>query len=174
MNETEIKLVFKNKKEIISKLSPILSFDRKVFVHDRYYGRKKSDMNNKNDLIRIRKIGSNLELTYKGKAKINDNICKRKELTVKIDSLKNMEQIIKQLGFRKISECESKRDYYDYKQAKIVFSKFTLPTKLEFMEIEAVSKKNIEVILEKLNSLVTKAEENIFKDFDKIRKKTTY
>jgi predicted adenylyl cyclase CyaB len=168
--EIEIKLIFKNKKEIINKLRPEIKLERKISIYDKYFGKDFLDMKNTHNLIRIRKINDdNAELTFKSKTKNQGNIWQRIELTTTIRSPEIMEKILTHLGFKKISEYKSQREYWKFQDLEIVFIKFTKPAFLEFMEIEGNPRKIREVI-KKLGNNVKEVGEEIFEIFDLKRK----
>lgn len=165
--EIEIKLLFNNKKEIISAL-PTINFCKKIKVRDRYYSQKYSDIRNTHQIIRIRqKFNIFSELTYKGKTKDYKNIWYRKEITTLIKDPRKMHKILILLGFRKIRDCLSEREYWLIDDVEIVFSKFTKPALLEFMEIESDSHEKIRQIVKRLGNRVKEVGEEIFDVFDK-------
>jgi len=169
--EIEIKLLFRNKKAIIDKLKPHVGFKSKINIHDRYYGYDSFDMSNVNNLVRIRTINKEKsELTFKGKAKDKKNIWHRTELNTQIKSPEKMEKILFNLGLNKISEYKSEKEFWNYKKQEIVFAKFTMPARLNFMEIEGNSEKEIKKTVEFLGNDVKEAGEEIFEVFDKARK----
>jgi len=142
--EIEVKLLFKNKKEILFKLGSRVKFKKKVNIHDKYYSRGSFDMSNTHSLLRIREVkDADTELTYKGRVRDKKNIWHRVELTTKISSSKEMEKILKALGFNKISEYRSEKEYWIFDSLEIIFAKFTSPTYLEFMEIEGRTERKI-------------------------------
>lgn len=168
--ELEIKLLFKNKKKIISKLGRGMKFKKKADIYDRYYNKKHSNMKNIHSLIRIREIThSGAELTYKGKTKDKNNIWHRVELTTQIFSPEIIDKILISLGFNKISEYKSKREYWKFNGLEIIFIKFISPTPLEFMEIEGNSEKKIRNTIKKLGNDVEEVGEEIFEIFDQKR-----
>jgi predicted adenylyl cyclase CyaB len=169
--EIEIKLIFKNKNKIINKLKPEIKLERKISIYDKYFSKDFLDMKNTHNLIRIRKINNNndAELTFKSKTKNQGNIWQRTELTTTIQSPEIMEKILTHLGFKKISEYKSQREYWKFQDLEIIFIKFTKPAFLEFMEIEGKPKKILEVI-KKLGNNVKEVGEEIFEIFDLKRK----
>lgn len=171
MKEIEIKLIFKNKDKIIKILKPDIRFIEKIKLHDSYYGLK-NDMSNKNVLFRIRRKGNNHnELTYKGRALDKKNIWHRIELTTHIESPIVIEKILEQINFKKISEYKSEKEVYGCNGLEICFTKFTLPAKLEFMEIEGKSEKKIRNLVNKIGTNAQEVGEEIFKTFDRVRNK---
>ena len=166
--EIEIKLLFKNKKSIIAALQPQIKSKGYFFVRDTYFGHKNTTMENTHELFRIRETNKkNTELTLKGKAADKKNIWHRTELTIKIDSSETAREILAYLGFQKIREYESRKEHWDYDGAEITFAKFFKPARLEFMEIEGKSNKQIRALVKKLENKVQEAGEEIFKVFDK-------
>ncbi len=170
--EIEIKLLFKNKKAIINKLKPHIKLKSKINIHDRYYGYDNFDMSNVNNLVRIRTINKKKsELTFKSKAKDMKNVWHRTELNTWIGSPEKMEKILLNLGLNKISEYKSEKEFWDYKKQEIVFAKFTIPARLNFMEIEGNSKKEIKKTVKLLGNNIKEVGEEIFEVFDRVRKK---
>ena len=170
--EIEIKLLFKNQKKIISMFGSSVKFQKRINLHDTYYGPKNSDMSNKHSLVRIREEkNGKAELTYKGKAKDKKNIWHRIELNTNIGSPEVMKKILNKLGFEQISEYKNEKEYYNYQGLEICFAKFTLPAKLTLMEIEGENETKIRSLVVKLGDNVKEVGEEIFAVFDKARKK---
>jgi len=166
--EIEIKLLFKNKKKIISLLLPEIKFEKKTKIKDRYYSQEHFDMRNIHELIRIREYSDRkAELTYKGRTKDSGHIWERKELTSRIESPEIIDEILLNLGFHKIREYFSKREYWHFNGIKITFSNFIKPKPLKFLEIEGNSKKKIKNVLKRLGDSVQEVGEEIFAIFDK-------
>jgi predicted adenylyl cyclase CyaB len=170
--EIEIKLLFRNKNKIIDKLKPKIKFLKEVEVLDKYFVPHGSQIKNKNNFLRIRKINNVSELTYKGRSENKKRIKTKTELTSIVSSPEIIETILKKLGLKKISEHSSKKEYWFFDDIEIVFVKFIKPAKLTFMEIEASSEKKIENILKKIDGCVSKMKEKDFNIFDKINRKT--
>ncbi len=168
--EIEIKLLFKNKAKIVSSL-PKAKLIKTKTVHDVYYGLGHSDMSNSNQLVRVRNMdGIKTELTYKGKTQDINNVWKRKEINIDLPESKKIQEVLNLLGFNKISEYKSKKEYWQYGKQEISFAYFTLPAKLTFMEIEGPSRKGIEDTVKKIRSYVEeKSQEELFSVFDKAR-----
>lgn len=168
--EIEIKLLFKNKREIVSKLGSKMKFKKKINIYDKYYNRGNFDMSNIHSLLRIREIkDGDTELTYKGRAQEKKNIWHRVELTTKITSSREMEEILRKIGFNKISEYKSEKEYWIFNDLEIIFAKFTSPAYLEFMEIEGKSERKIKNTIQRLKDNVQEVGEEIFEVFDRKR-----
>lgn len=170
--EIEIKLLFKNKREIMGTLRPEIKFLKKIDVLDIYFTKAKSSIKNRNDFIRIRKTKEKKELTYKGRSKNKGKIIKRTELNVGISSVELMEKILIRLGFKKVSEHYSKREYWSFGRIEIAFVKFIKPVHFEYMEIEANSKKTIERLLKRISNYVSAVKEDMFSKFDETNRNT--
>lgn len=170
--EIEIKLLFKSKKRVLEKLGKQTKFVKKVKTYDRYYSQEGDDMSNVNSLLRTREIfGEKTELTYKGKTRGRKNVWHREEITTEIESQDAMDKILKRIGFKKISEYKSEKEYWEYKGLEIVFANFSLPAPLKFMEIEGSSEKKIKEVVRKLEKEVSGAGEEIFEVFDRKRRR---
>lgn len=163
-SETELKLVYKNKKSVVSIIKEIGAKKKSSFkLHDIYFG--KEDMSNKNQLLRLRSRDKNYELTFKGKCKSKGHIWKRTEITVPLQEIKKIQQILNALNFRKISENKSRREIWDLNGLEIVFIDFFFPKKIKIIEIEG-KKSKIQSTFEKLKDVATPVGEDIFEDFD--------
>jgi adenylate cyclase class IV len=169
--EIEIKLLFSDKKKIVSKLEPRIRFLKSVKVLDKYYSFS-NFIKNKSDFFRIRIIDKKAELTYKGRSKNKNGIIKKTELTSEISSSEAIEVILKKAGLEKRSEHRSEKEYWALDDIEIVFVKFIKPAKLIFMEIEGPSKNKIENVLKKIEDCVSIMEESDFNVFDRADKKT--
>ena len=168
--EIEIKLSFKNKKDVLAKLGKKAEFVKKVNVHDIYYGLEDTQMKNSKNIIRVREIkNGKSELTFKSKVEDKNNIWHRIELTTEISSAQTLDKIFSHIGVKKIYEYESEKEYYNFLGMEIVFAKFTLPTLLEFMEIEGDLETDIRRVVNKLGSSVQEVGEGFFNIFDKAR-----
>lgn len=179
--EIEIKLLFKNKKELISALKPQIKFVKRLRIYDRYFSQKHNDMKNLHSLVRIREaleeknaklICKSTDLTYKGKAKNQNNVWHRLELTTKVESSNLMAKILTNIGLKKISEYKNEKEYWKLDGLEIVFANFTKPARLTFMEIEGTSEKKILDLIKRLGNKVQKVGEEIFEVFDKKRNNT--
>jgi len=165
--ETEIKLKYKNKNQIINIIKKLgAKFNEKYELHDTYFSFHK-DMSNKHEIVRIREKGNSSELTFKGKCKSKGNVWKRVELTCKIDNPQIMCEILVNLGLSRIKENMSLREIYLLNGIEIAFIDFTKPSKLSLIEIEG-SQDKIKRIINKLGKSVKEVGEEAFRKFDKV------
>ena len=79
-----------------------------------------------------------------------------------------MENILNLLGFEKLSNYRQVREFYDYLGLELSFARFTFPAKLNFLEIEGKSERQIRQVVKVLDGYVQEVGEEIFKVFDKI------
>lgn len=170
--EIEVKATFQDQQAVINILGTQLTFNKSVSITDTYFSSENS-MSNANNLVRIREINDNkVELTFKGKTIDTDNIWQRTEITTLVDSAANAKAILLQLGLKVVSEYQNTKEYYDYNGLEIVFAKFTLPAKLDFMEIEGDTTTAVTELVQMLGKSITVVGEEIFKVFDQVRDKT--
>ena len=168
MNEIEIKLTYEDEIEIEKILTKTGMIIDEIFdLEDRYYSQKGKGMENTNELVRIRKKGNHIELTYKGKCKDNNNIWTRKEVNVGIDNLEAMHNILLLSGFKMIKENISKRKCWRKGDTKLIFIKYSKPFILKMIEIESSNKEKIQKVMNDLRGLVKEAGEELFNVFDK-------
>jgi predicted adenylyl cyclase CyaB len=169
--EIEIKLDYKSKKLVIARLKEIGAlFCHKAYLEDRYFGLPGTTMSNRNNLLRIRREGKSSELTFKVDCKDKANVWERREMTVKIDSPDVMEEILKNLGFVKLSENKSRREAWSIGRTEAVFISFISPEKMTMLEIEGPEPKMIKKIVARLKGSVWEIGEKSFKRFDDSRK----
>ena len=168
MKEIEIKLSYKDKNKVISKLKEIGAKKRDtVVIEDTYYSLDSTEMSNVNNLLRIReKTGKKPELTFKGNCIEDNGIWERTEINVDLSSAENMKKIIESLKFNFIKCNKTVREYWDYKNVELVFMDFVKPKKLELIEIESEDKSAIEDLTNQLGDEVKIVGEEIFKIFD--------
>jgi len=169
--EIEIKLSYKNKREILDKLGPTAKFAGIKNFHDIYYRFKDNEMKNTNDALRLRITEEASELTYKSKTEDRDNVWHRTELTTTVSSPEILDQILSGVGIQRLYEYQSQKEYWMLDGCEIVFAHFTLPAELDFMEIEGSSEKEIRTVVERLGDSVVEVGENFFKVFDNARNK---
>lgn len=166
--EIEIKLKYKNKKEIISYLEKnLFKLDKIEKIEDKYFGTIQS-MSNKNDLYRIRVLNDQRkELTLKTNFTDKNSVWTRNEYNVAIDNIEDMVIILNNLCCTLIKENVSIREIWTKKDIRLEFIEFVKPVKLKFIEIEGNNIESIDNIVSQLKNNVTRVGEEIFKVFDK-------
>src|SRR3989338_2283373 len=93
------------------------------------------------ELLRVRKIGDETTLCFKGKKEYEDTVKIREELEVTTSSFENTVKILELLGFQKINENKKYRESYHIGKAKFEIDQWgNIP---HFLEIEAPSKKEV-------------------------------
>lgn len=170
--EIEVKLSYEDRNKLTKKLILLgAKKEKTVTLHDSYFGQPGSNMNNSNELTRIRTKDSESELTYKGQCKDKNNVWERTEITVRIKDAGQMKQILQKIGLTQLSENESKREAWKLGKCEILFIDFLKPEKISMLEIEGPSEKDVQKSILQLGSLVQKIGEEAFTKFDKSRKK---
>jgi len=169
--EIEVKLKYKNKKDLIKKLKELGAKKKEnILLEDTYFGAPGANMSNKNSITRVRIKNSESELTYKGQCKDKNNVWERTEITAKIENSEQMKLILQNLGLEKISENKSIREVWILDKCEIVFIDFVKPDKISILEIEGPTEKKVHEIIKKLGTLVDKIGEEAFRKFDEARK----
>lgn len=170
MKEVEIKATYENRNKIIEKLKELgFEFKEKYLLEDYYYSQTGTEMANSKDFIRIRSKGNEKELTFKGKKEKKGNIWERVELNTPVEEPEKFVRIFEELGFNKISENKSNREYWQKENIEFVFVDMIHPTEIHFLEIEADEDK-IKWLMSELGNLVDEAGEEIFEKLDEARR----
>lgn len=167
--EIEVKLTYKNKKEIVKWLKENgFHLAKQKEIQDTYFGAGNHSMSNKNSLYRIRNlVGQKAQLTLKDKCQDQNGVWSRRELEVSIDNIEVMKEILYSLGCILIKENFSQRDIWEDGKVSFEFISFSKPAALSLIEIEGPSQEVIQRIVDKLGDKVQVAGEEIFAIFDK-------
>ena len=166
--EIEIKLTYKDAEAVEKKLENLgIKKEETIDLCDRYYSQTGDSMENTNELVRIRKKGDKIELTFKGKAKDENNVWTREEINVSIGDMESMHTILLRSGYKMIKENASVRSFWRSENAEVVFITYSKPAHLEMIEVECPNNEEIQKVLEGLGDTVEKAGEELFSVFDK-------
>lgn len=166
--EIEIKLTYKNAKAVEERLRTLnLKKEETIDLCDRYYSQTGDSMENTNELVRIRKKGDKIELTFKGKCQDENNVWTREEINVLINDMESMHKILLKSGYNMIKENASVRSYWRAENIEVVFITYSKPAHLEMIEVEGSTDEEIQSVLEGLGDTVEKAGEELFSVFDK-------
>ena len=165
--EIEIKLKYFDREKVSEKLKKMgARLIEKYELEDSYFALSHADMSNAHDLVRVRKKGSKIELTYKGKSEFSGNIWKRDEINIGIDNFNSMVDVLKKLGFNFLSENKSVREVWDLNGVEILFCDIILPAKINYIEIEGPTEERLREVVNKLGNVVAEAGEEIFNILD--------
>jgi|GEM_PF-6682225 len=137
MIEKEIRYVVKDQEGLRSLIKDSgAHYIKTKTKHDIYYGN--SNMNGA--VVRIRISNGKKEIFFKGSVNEKNNLFERIELkgTV-VDPNNKLSEVLSELGLRKISENKAVTTYWKLDDVQISISKFTYPTKLEYIEFESES-----------------------------------
>lgn len=166
--EIEVKLKYKNKKEIINWLKQNgFKLSGKKEIRDSYYGLS-NELSNKNSFYRLRNItGVLTELTLKDSFMDKGGIWLRREINIKIDDFEKMATVLISLGCNLIKEHSSKREIWKKDKVEFMFVDFYRPAKLSLIEIEGPNKETVQELVELLDNKVEIVGEEFFSVFDK-------
>lgn len=171
MKEIEIKLTFKDRNAVLSRLKELGAvFKDKYDLEDYYFSITGTDMSNINDLLRIRKKGNKQELTLKGKCETAGNVWERIEINSPIGDYEAVLKMFDYLKLNKLSINKSSREFWDLNDCEIVFSDIIYPAEISFIEVEGPTKEKVEEVVGLLGNLVNEAGEEIFRRLDEARK----
>ncbi len=127
MIEVEAKYRVK-KPEYIKKIEEIITDEKYEYIDtveeiDTYYNHPCRDFKKTDEVLRIRIRSSGSSkiyiLTYKGPRKYSNEIKSRTEYEVKIHNHRIMDEILQQLGFKKIAVIRKRRRIYRGRRAEI-------------------------------------------------------
>ncbi len=166
--EIEIKLTYKDAESVEKRLEDLgLNKEETIDLCDRYYSQTGDSMENTNELVRIRKKGDKIELTFKGKCQDENNVWTREEINVSIGDMESMHKILLKSGYKIIKENASVRSYWRAENIEVVFITYSKPAHLEMIEVECTTSEDIQKVLDGLGDTVQKAGEELFSVFDK-------
>lgn len=166
--EIEVKLKYKNKKEILDWLKQnSFKLNGTKEIIDSYYGLS-NELSNKKSFYRIRIItGLLTELTLKDSFMDKGGVWIRREISIRINNPENMGIVLASLGCKLIKEHSSRRETWKKGKTKFEFVDFFKPAKLSLVEIEGPSKKNVSELISLLGNKVKIVGEEFFSVFDK-------
>jgi adenylate cyclase, class 2 len=150
MIEIEIKVLEINKQEMVDKLIKLGA--KKILDEDieAYYYDKKNELSKNKEVLRLRKIGNNIFLTFK--KKIHDKeISKREEFEIEVNNFNEMDNILKNLKYKIIKKINKHRTSYKIDNTIFEideFKDFNIPC---LMEIESKTEKEIFKYINLLN-----------------------
>ena len=150
--EVEAKILEINVDEVRKKLLELgakLVYDKLQVVRILDFDDERLDKND--ELLRIRKIGDKVELTFKGAKQPTGNVKTREEIETHVEDFDKVLKIFERLGLKPVRSYEKHR--ISYKLGNITFEIDHLPnipTIPPWLEIEAPSQKEVEEMVEKL------------------------
>jgi adenylate cyclase class 2 len=102
------------------------------------------------NLLRIRKIGDKVELTFKGPKQKTGNVKTREEIETHVEDFEKALKIFEQIGLTPIRSYEKHRISYKLGNITFEIDKFPNLPVPPFLEIEAPTQKEVEEMVEKL------------------------
>jgi len=147
MHEVEVKILEVNKEEIVKK---ILDMGGEKIFEGNIVGiffDKENKLKNSGRLLRLRKEGGKIELTYKEKIS-KDQTKIFEETEVEVDDFEKTKKIFESLGFKPGKKYPKHRESYKIENTRIEFD--TFPEVPTFLEIESEDEKSVLEMAEKL------------------------
>ncbi|MFQ5816318.1 MAG: class IV adenylate cyclase [Candidatus Hydrothermarchaeaceae archaeon] len=86
---------------------------------DTYYNHPSRDFASTDEALRLREQDGRVILTYKG-PKVDEVTKTREEVKVEVSELESADEILEQLGFRKVRRVRKKRNYYVLRGMKVM------------------------------------------------------
>ncbi len=118
MIEVEVKFRIECGDNVEEKLKSLgFSYVESKVEEDLYFNSSTRDFRKSDEALRLRRDGSGVKLTYKGK-KIDSETKTREEITVGVDDFESAKELLQKLGFYPVREVRKKRKIY--KRGKIV------------------------------------------------------
>ena len=148
MKEIEVKILDIDREELIKKLDKLGAVRKYDLLVEDYFFKCRSG-----EVLRIRKIGSQIILTHKGQRDRMSCVKQREETEILSNDLDSSIKFLERLGFHQNLKNIKRRMKYEYKNSEIIFDKYLgekdfIP---EFIEIEAESKNKIIEIAKNLD-----------------------
>lgn len=148
MYETEIKFKVDSLEEIKQKLLQLNAEQKNNCLETNYcYDTEDKKFHQKDHLLRLRKAGNKITLTFKGEREFDGKLKKRKEIEVNVEDFDKTKNILEHLGFSLYRIWEKDREIFLLDNTEIVLEK--IPFTGSYIEIEG-SAENIEMVATKL------------------------
>lgn len=152
MKEIEVKILNINPEEIRKKLLDLGA--KKTFEGDVdiiTFEHPNININPKDELLRLRKLGNKIELCYKKKDQ-NSVVRSSEEIEVNVSNYENTLIILKKLGFTERFNGGKIRE--SYKKGDLKFEVDTYPWLPPFLEIEAPSEEQLITTVKELGYIM--------------------
>ncbi len=149
MLEVEIKILEINPPEITNKilqLGGILVTPQRLVAAQKF-DTPAHDIKNKNDLLRLRKNGDQVEIVYKINRTHDSGFRRAEEIETTVGDFETMQQILLTLGFVTTEYQEKKRTTFSLFDTLIEIDEY--PTIPAYIEIEG-EEKNIQKVVQEL------------------------
>ena len=148
MREIELKLLDIDLEEVRKKLLDLGA--KKVFegeIHALAFDHPDMRLDKKDSFIRVRKVGGNVELCFKG-AKKGSVFKSREEIEVNTNNFEDTIEILERGGLKRIHEGKKNRESYTI--GKVRFQTDNWENIPHFLEIEAPTAEEVKEYVEKL------------------------
>lgn len=140
MLEVEIKAKIKNLDEFKNRLNEMnVNFLKEEVHEDIYFNHPCKDFAKTDEALRIRKIGDETFLTYKGK-RFDTETKTREEIEIKCD--KEISEILMLLDFKAVAKIKKRRSKYQFKNLHICVDEVDELGNFVEIECECLSEKS--------------------------------
>jgi adenylate cyclase, class 2 len=143
MQEIEVKILDINLEEIRKKL--LVLGAEKVFdgkIHAMAFDFPDMRLDKEDSFIRVRKVGEQIELCFKGKKEEKSKFKIREEIEVNVSAFKDTIEILEKIGLKKYNEGKKNRESYKLNNVRFEIDSWgNIP---HFIEIEAKTEEEIE------------------------------
>ncbi len=120
MLEIEVKIRVDDLKPVRSRLIRAgAPAPERVHERDVYFNAPDRDFGLTDEALRVRYSDGRCILTYKGAKLPGFSAKAREELSTPVESGSVFEQILERLGFKRVSEVEKNREYYEFRDASV-------------------------------------------------------
>ena len=167
MKEIEIKLKYRDEKSFRNKLKAIKAKPIETYeIIDCYYAKDDETMKSAEKLLRVRTKRGVSELTFKGKLETDSNVWERVEINTPIGDPEKMISILGHLGFKKILQNKTLREYWSVDGTELAIIKIIEPAKVDFVEIEGKTKEAVEKVAQQFKGILEPIGKDHFKKLD--------
>jgi adenylate cyclase class 2 len=149
MREIEVRILEIDISEIRKRLKRIGA--KKVFegrAHTNIFDFSDGRLKRKQQMLRLRTLGKQTVLCYKGKPNASKNFKCKEEIEVVVDNFENIALIFQRLGFKKVWGYTKRRESYKIGNAVVEIDKYAQIPAL--IEIEAPTEKDVIAAVKKL------------------------
>lgn len=148
MQEIELKILNIDSSEVIRKLNKLGAKQKSdELIEERYYDNSDEQISKKGNMLRLRKVGTSAEITYKDGRIKNTDFLVFEETELKVGNFEATDTILRKLGFRMIIERQKKRTHFSLDAVKVEIHHY--PKMPAWLELEG-KKSDIDLTLRKL------------------------
>lgn len=148
MQEIELKILDINRNEVVMKLTQLGARQGSdELIEERYYDDGGEQLSQKGNLLRLRKVGKNAEITYKDGRVKNKDFLVFEETESTVSNFEAVDTILRKLGLKIVIERQKKRMSFSLDAIKVEIHQY--PKMPAWLELEG-REIDIELTLRKL------------------------